>query len=214
MAVHYRAAPGEAVAVRTVITSNKVGHDFPTGPLDIIQAWVELVVKDASGRVVYASGRRDERHFIEKGTFMFKAEPVDQYGNLIDRHNLWEMVGVRYRRSLFPGYSDTVEYQVAARRPGTLRVVANLAWIIGPTIGGYLTENWGWQYIFYLNLVPGLPMLALLWWALERQPMQLSADLAHIRPHPVQVTPAPFFADSPDRAPVAGALGRAKAFPI
>ena len=43
---------------------------------------------------------------------MFKAEPVDQYGNLIDRHNLWEMVGVRFRRALFPGYSDTVEYAI------------------------------------------------------------------------------------------------------
>jgi hypothetical protein len=58
----------------------------------------------------------DDRHFIEPGTFMFKAEPVDQYGNLIDRHNLWEMVGVRFRRSLFPGFSDTAEY--AFRCPG------------------------------------------------------------------------------------------------
>jgi len=105
-----QAVAGETVGVRAVITSNKVGHDFPTGPLDIIQAWVELVVTDAGGHVVFASGRRDERHFIERGTFMFKAEPVDQYGNLIDRHNLWEMVGVRYRRSLFPGFSDTAEY--------------------------------------------------------------------------------------------------------
>jgi hypothetical protein len=32
------------------------------------------------------------------------------YGNLIDRHNLWEMVGVRYRRTLFPGFSDLAEY--------------------------------------------------------------------------------------------------------
>lgn len=103
-------AAGDSISVRTVITSNKVGHDFPTGPLDIIQAWVELEVKDPEGRVLYASGRRDQRHFIEPGTFMFKAEPVDQYGNLIDRHNLWEMVGVRYRRSLFPGFSDTAEY--------------------------------------------------------------------------------------------------------
>jgi len=55
---------------------------------------------------------RDEKNFIEPGSFLFKAEPVDQYGNLIDRHNLWEMVGVRYRRALFPGYSDTVEYLV------------------------------------------------------------------------------------------------------
>ncbi len=104
------ATAGEPVAVRAVITSNKVGHDFPTGPLDIIQAWVELTVTDGGGHVVFASGRRDERHRIEPGTFMFKAEPVDQYGNLIDRHNLWEMVGVRYRRSLFPGFSDTAEY--------------------------------------------------------------------------------------------------------
>ena len=44
---------------------------------------------------------------------MFKVEPVDQYGNLIDRHNLWEMVGVRFRRALFPGYSDTVDFNIA-----------------------------------------------------------------------------------------------------
>jgi len=104
------AAAGVPLTVRAVITSNKVGHDFPTGPLDIIQAWVELTVTDEAGRVVFASGRRDDHHRIEPGTFMFKAEPVDQYGNLIDRHNLWEMVGVRYRRSLFPGFSDTAEY--------------------------------------------------------------------------------------------------------
>src|SRR5580692_12957817 len=31
---------------------------------------------------------------------------------------------------------------------------ATFAPAIGPTIGGYLTENFGWQYIFYVNLVP------------------------------------------------------------
>jgi hypothetical protein len=107
------AAVGEPITIRAIVTSNKVGHDYPTGPLDIIQSWVELHVTDPGGRVVHASGRRDARHFIEPGTFMFKAEPVDQYGNLIDRHNLWEMVGVRYRRSLFPGFSDSAEYTFA-----------------------------------------------------------------------------------------------------
>ena len=37
---------------------------------------------------------------------------------------------------------------------------ATFAPAIGPTIGGYLTENYGWQYIFYVNLVPGALMLA------------------------------------------------------
>lgn len=75
--------PGEEVPIRAIVTSNKVGHDFPTGPLDIIQSWVELTIVDAEGATVFSSGTLDERNFIEPGAFMFKAEPVDQYGNLI-----------------------------------------------------------------------------------------------------------------------------------
>ena len=105
-------APGDPIPLRVVMASNKVGHDFPTGPLDIIQSWLEVTVADNAGRIVFTSGKRDEKNFIQPGTFLFKAEPVDQQGNLIDRHNLWEMVGVRYRRALFPGYSDTVQYSV------------------------------------------------------------------------------------------------------
>ena len=51
---------------------------------------------------------------------------------------------------------------------------ATFAPAIGPTIGGYLTENWGWQYIFYVNLVPGAVMVGMLWFALEAKPMKLS----------------------------------------
>lgn len=103
--------PG-VVPVRVVLTSNKVGHDYPTGPLDLIQSWLEIHVVDETGREVFASGTRDTKNFIAPGSFLFKAEPVDQHGNLIDRHNLWEMVGVRFRRALFPGYSDSVQYEV------------------------------------------------------------------------------------------------------
>ncbi|MGO4566997.1 DHA2 family efflux MFS transporter permease subunit [Rhizobium sp. 2YAF20] len=50
---------------------------------------------------------------------------------------------------------------------------ATFAPAIGPTIGGYLTENWGWQYIFYVNLVPGALMVGMLWFSLDRAPMNL-----------------------------------------
>ena len=53
-------------------------------------------------------------------------------------------------------------------------VSATFAPAIGPTIGGYLTENWGWQYIFYVNLVPGALMIAMLWFSLEAAPMKLA----------------------------------------
>ena len=51
---------------------------------------------------------------------------------------------------------------------------ATFAPAIGPTIGGYLTENWGWEYIFYVNLVPGVLMVGMLWISLDRAPMNLS----------------------------------------
>lgn len=114
--------PGEDIEIGVSITNNKAGHDFPTGPLDIIQAWIEVTVTDNEGNVLFHSGTRDEGHFIEPGTFMFKVEPVDQYGNLIDRHNLWEMVGVRYRKALFPGFSDEARYSFTC--PSTLATAA------------------------------------------------------------------------------------------
>src|SRR5271163_2728751 len=51
-------------------------------------------------------------------------------------------------------------------------VTATFAPAIGPTIGGYFTDNYGWPYIFYINLVPGAVMLGALWYALPRSAMQ------------------------------------------
>lgn len=42
---------------------------------------------------------------------------------------------------------------------------------IGPTIGGWLTDQYGWPYIFFVNLIPGAAMLGLLMPTLERSPM-------------------------------------------
>jgi DHA2 family multidrug resistance protein len=44
---------------------------------------------------------------------------------------------------------------------------------IGPTIGGYLTENYGWRTIFFVNVLPTIVMVTALYLTLERQPMQL-----------------------------------------
>jgi DHA2 family multidrug resistance protein len=45
---------------------------------------------------------------------------------------------------------------------------------IGPTIGGYLTENYGWQTIFFVNTLPSAAMVVALAFTLERAPMKLS----------------------------------------
>ena len=34
----------------------------------------------------------------------------------------------------------------------------------GPTLGGYLTETFGWQSIFYLQVVPTAAIFLILWY--------------------------------------------------
>jgi len=108
---------GQGVGIDVTITNNKSGHNFPTGPLDLIQAWVKVTVKDGSGNVVYSSGVLDKQHFIPPGSVIYRAQPVDQFGSDVDRHNLWNLVGVKFSRSLYPGFSDQLKYNFSYK-PG------------------------------------------------------------------------------------------------
>jgi DHA2 family multidrug resistance protein len=63
-----------------------------------------------------------------------------------------------------------------AKRPvgfAAFALTATFAPAIGPTIGGTITDLYGWRYIFFLNLVPGAVMLSALAWGLKPAPMQL-----------------------------------------
>jgi len=52
-------------------------------------------------------------------------------------------------------------------------VTATFAPAIGPLLGGWLTDNYGWPFIFYMNAVPGTLMIAAVWFTMEKQPMNL-----------------------------------------
>jgi hypothetical protein len=110
LAAPERVRPGQEVTVRTILTNNKTGHDFPTGPLDMIEAWVELTVTDDNGNIVYESARPDERGYLVNPQIVFKSEPIDRKGDLVGRHELWRKIGSRYNRSLFPGFTDTTSF--------------------------------------------------------------------------------------------------------
>ncbi len=52
-------------------------------------------------------------------------------------------------------------------------ITATFAPSIGPAIGGWLTDTYGWQYIFYLNVIPGILFVTVLWMTLPKEPMNL-----------------------------------------
>ncbi|MFP5391189.1 MAG: DHA2 family efflux MFS transporter permease subunit [Gammaproteobacteria bacterium] len=51
-------------------------------------------------------------------------------------------------------------------------LTATLAPAMGPTLGGYLAELYGWPSIFYINWVPGILLVAGMWWGMDAQPRQ------------------------------------------
>jgi MFS transporter, DHA2 family, multidrug resistance protein len=71
---------------------------------------------------------------------------------------------------------------VMTRLPASKRAVglavfgltATLAPAMGPTLGGYLTNIYGWPSIFYINWVPGVLLIAGLLWGLDPDPLDLN----------------------------------------
>ncbi|MFC4930167.1 DHA2 family efflux MFS transporter permease subunit [Massilia sp. GCM10023247] len=70
---------------------------------------------------------------------------------------------------------------VMTRLPSSKRAVgmavfgltATLAPAMGPTLGGYLAELYGWPSIFYLNWVPGVLLIGGMAYGLDREPSQI-----------------------------------------
>ncbi len=62
-------------------------------------------------------------------------------------------------------------------------IAALLAPVVGPTLGGYITDNYGWRWIFYLNVPVGLLAL-IMCSAVVTDPEYLRAARTTLRQHP------------------------------
>jgi len=97
-------------------------------------------------------------------------------------HDLGSMIAMRGLQGFAGGVLIPMAFTLVltklskAQQPIGLALFAlavTFAPAIGPTIGGYLTENDGWQAIFFVNAVPSAVMVIALFFTLERRPMQL-----------------------------------------
>ena len=92
--------------------------------------------------------------------------------------NLAEMVGLRILQGFafapIPPLAQAVLLKInpperigRAMAAFTMSTVA--APIIGPTLGGFITETLNWRWCFYVNLVPGIACFLLLWFFMPRE---------------------------------------------
>jgi MFS transporter, DHA2 family, multidrug resistance protein len=52
-------------------------------------------------------------------------------------------------------------------------ITATFAPAVGPLIGGWLTDHYGWPFVFYINIIPGILLISAVWFTMEKQPMNL-----------------------------------------
>ncbi|HEY9788812.1 MAG TPA: DHA2 family efflux MFS transporter permease subunit [Candidatus Obscuribacterales bacterium] len=52
-------------------------------------------------------------------------------------------------------------------------MTATFAPSIGPAVGGFITDTLSWQYIFFLNLIPGIALISMLLYALPAEKFKL-----------------------------------------
>jgi len=102
---------GETAAIDLVVSNVGVGHDFPGGTTDIGQAWIEFLVTDAEGHALYRSGQLDEQQQVDPGAYFYRAQAVDRHGDLVWRHDLFNMIGNSFKRTIKAGESDIVRFQ-------------------------------------------------------------------------------------------------------
>ena len=80
-------------------------------------------------------------------------------------HGMLELVTFRTIQGVFGGMLFATVFAVIgdlfppsqrARLAGLFGAVFGLSSIVGPTAGGYITDSWGWRWVFYVNLPVGL----------------------------------------------------------
>src|SRR5437660_7206439 len=76
-------------------------------------------------------------------------------------HGMLELVTFRTIQGLFGGMLFATVFAVIgdlfppsqrARLAGLFGAVFGLSSIVGPTAGGYITDSWGWRWVFYVRL--------------------------------------------------------------
>jgi tetratricopeptide (TPR) repeat protein len=100
--------------VDVVVRTRKIGHFFPGGTVDAFDIWLELQGRDATGRLIYWSGRvqDDGTGPVDETAHFYRSYQLDGAGNPINKRNAWQSRSTLYVRLIPPGAADTAHFRV------------------------------------------------------------------------------------------------------
>jgi Cytochrome c554 and c-prime len=101
--------PGDAIALDVTLRNMSVGHSFPGGVKDMQDTWVEVSVRDASGREIARAGKDHEAR-EDDSAFVMRALQVDASGRPETQHVVTRFGTVAYDHTLPPFGARAVRY--------------------------------------------------------------------------------------------------------
>src|SRR2546426_4345246 len=105
---------GNDIRVDVVVRARKVGHFFPGGAGDAVDAWLELQATDEKGQTIFWSGKGADngKSPAEAGAHFYRSLQFDGHGNPINKRNAWATRSVVYVRLIPPGAADTAHFRL------------------------------------------------------------------------------------------------------
>jgi EmrB/QacA subfamily drug resistance transporter len=135
-----------------------------------VYAWVTTAYLVASTVVVPVAGKLGD--MFGRKPFMLVGMVGFMAGSWLCgfAQNMPELIAFRAVQGAFGGMLFANVFTVLAdifpdaqqrvRMQGLFGAVFGLASVIGPTFGGYITDNWGWRWVFYVNIPVGILAIA------------------------------------------------------
>ena len=120
-----RLTPYQPARINIRIRNDGAGHYLPTGLSVFKEMWLELVVSDEQGRVVFQSGVLDSAGSIPDDSIVFRTVFADAAGNESD--NLWDAHRVLSDHRIPPQeYVDEFIEIPGFSQPGTMDIQVRL----------------------------------------------------------------------------------------
>jgi len=125
---NFELKPNDSVETLIVIQNKGLGHTLIPEQRDIYEAWVEFTVKDATGRVVSESGALQADGTLDPRAHSFINRMLDDKGNLLVKHEVWQRHTVATDATIRPGRSTIVRYQfkIPSDAHGPLTITAKV----------------------------------------------------------------------------------------
>lgn len=103
---------GKSFVVKLLTSNVGIGHEFPSAPLDLVEAWPSLTAEDGRGRVFFRSGDLDRGGHLADDGHRLGGYMLDAEGRKIDRNRVWVTAKKVVERVIPPGQTIEDVYTV------------------------------------------------------------------------------------------------------